>query len=332
MIQAMGMFTLEQRRPIRPGTARPVMQTSDIQGATNRAHARAAQTGSPGHAKCTLRTKRVVDPQEPVYKLPTAEPNRWYEGAPATTIDPTRRPRSADTNSVADIPGATKRKPVLFQSPRPPWTMDDYGPEPRPRSATRDIMRVSDITNPAPANPLRRDSRQPTAATNPTRSSELARPQTAAPTTHRRQSSTHAKEFAELAVVPEAPPRPQTADQAGSDSNVVRAALHSLQMDWSFAPHAALGKELMAAAPPHEPASRPQSSSSSARASTPRAAAGGVGAAPAAGAPPAGAGVREPSRPRSAASAREAGRHQARETAAERAAEIMAVHNLPAFR
>ena len=162
----MGFYTLEQRRPLRPVTPRAVMQTHDIAGATNWAKA-------PGEHAKGLNTKRSVDPQEPVYALPAARPNRWYEGAPAPTIDPTRRPRSADTNSVADIDGATKRKPVLFQVPRDPFRPLDEpstGPSLRPRSATREIMRVHDISRPPSANPMRRDL-------------AAARPQTAAPAT-----------------------------------------------------------------------------------------------------------------------------------------------------
>ena len=81
----MRFYTLEQRRPLRPVTPRAVMQTHDIAGATNWAKA-------PGEHAKGLNTKRSVDPQEPVYALPAARPNRWYEGAPAPTIDPIAKP------------------------------------------------------------------------------------------------------------------------------------------------------------------------------------------------------------------------------------------------
>ena len=300
----MGFYTLEQRRPLRPVTSRAVMQTHDITGATNWAKA-------PGEHAKGLNTKRSVDPQEPVYALPAARPNHWYEGAPAPTIDPTRRPRTADTNSVADIDGATKRKPVLFQAPRDPFRSLDEpstGPSLRPRSATREIMRVHDISRPPPANPMRRDL----AAT---------RPQTAAPAT-RQHLSKPAKSTGALATAaPPAAQRPQTACGDVRAVHKSRAAQQSLLCDWTFASHAVLGKELLAAE------SRPQSarphSARSQSASRPCTASAAPAAPVASGTSSA-----EPSRPRSAQQDRGERRDQARD-AAQRQADIMMVQQLP---
>ena len=303
----MGFYTLEQRRPLRPVTPRAVMQTHDIAGATNWAKA-------PGEHAKGLNTKRSVDPQEPVYALPAARPNRWYEGAPAPTIDPTRRPRSADTNSVADIDGATKRKPVLFQVPRDPFRPLDEpstGPSLRPRSATREIMRVHDISRPPSANPMRRDL-------------AAARPQTAAPATRPKPVDAQSSGATASAPAPAAQ-RPQTACGDVRTEHKARAAQQSLLCDWSFASHAALGNELMAAesrprsaqqsARPHS--ARPQSTSRPCTASAAPAAPVASGTASAA-----------PSRPRSAQQDRGERREQARD-AAERRADILMVHQLP---
>ena len=302
----MGFYTLEQRRPLRPVTSRAVMQTNDITGATNWAKA-------PGEHAKGLNTKRSVDPQQPVYALPTARPNPWYEGAPAPTIDPTRRPRTADTNSVADIDGATKRKPVLFQAPRDPFRSLDEpstGPSLRPRSATREIMRVHDISRPPPANPKRRDL------------AAAARPQTAAPATrqHLSKPADAQSTGALAAAAPPAAQRPQTACADVRAVHKSRAAQQSLLCDWTFAAHAVLGKELLAAesrpqsARPHS--ARPQSASRPCSAS----------AAPAA---PVAAGMTSaaPSRPRIAQQDRGERREQARD-AAQRQADIMMVHQL----
>ena len=307
----MGFYTLEQRQPLRPVTSRAVMQTHDITGATNWAKA-------PGEHAKGLNTKRSVDPQEPVYALPAARPNHWYEGAPAPTIDPTRRPRTADTNSVADIDGATKRKPVLFQAPRDPFRSLDEpstGPSLRPRSATREIMRVRDISRPPPANPMRRDL----AAT---------RPQTAAPATRQHLSKPAESTGALATAAPPAAQRPQTACGDVRAVHKSRAAQQSLLCDWTFASHAVLGKELLAAesrpqsARPQSASARPQSAS---RPCTQSAA-----AAPAIAAAPAASGMASaaPSRPRSAQQGRGERREQARD-AAQRQAEIMLVHQLP---
>lgn len=322
----MGFYTLEQRRPLRPVTSRAVMQTHDITGATNWAKA-------PGEHAKGLNTKRSVDPQEPVYALPAARPNHWYEGAPAPIIDPTRRPRTADTNSVADIDGATKRKPVLFQAPRDPFRALDEpstGPSLRPRSATREIMRVRDISRPPPANPMRRDL-------------AAARPQTAAPTTRQHLSKPgDAQSTGALAAAappresPRAPPAAQRPQTACGDVRTVhksRAAQQSLLCDWSFASHAVLGNELLAAeSRPHS--ARPQSASARPQSARPQSASRpctqSAAAAPAIAAAPAASGMASaaPSRPRSAQQGRGERREQARD-AAQRQAEIMLVHQLP---
>jgi hypothetical protein len=303
----MGFYTLEQRRPLRPVTPRAVMQTHDIAGATNWAKA-------PGEHAKGLNTERSVDPQEPVYALPAARPNRWYEGAPAPTIDPTRRPRSADTNSVADIDGATKRKPVLFQVPRDPFRPIDEpstGPSLRPRSATREIMRVHDISRPPSANPMRRDL-------------AAARPQTAAPAT--RPKPVDAQSTGAIASAP--PPAAQRPQTACGDVRAVhksRAAQQSLLCDWTFASHAALGNELLAAE------SRPRSAQQSARphSARPQSISRPCTASAAPAAPMAsGTASAAPSRPRSALQDRGERREQARD-AAERQADILMVHQLP---
>ena len=291
----MGFYTLEQRRPVRPVTARAVLQTCDIKGATNWAKA------AGEHAK-GLDTKRSVDPQEPVYTLPSARSNRWYEGAPAPTIDPTRRPRTANTNSVADIDGATKRKPTLFQVPRDPFrSLDEHHTCEARQLATRDIMLVRDISRPPSANPMRRDL-------------VVARPHTAAPARRRHSSKradTQSTGGALAAVALPAILRPQTA--CGDVGAVVRAAQPSLQPDWSFASHAALGNELQ----PSE--SRPQSTS---RAFTQ------VDATALATSSMAGA---VPNRPRGALQQERGERREQARDAAQRRVDIMLVRQLPSF-
>lgn len=272
----MVMYTLDQPRRTRhqPATPREVMRTADIEGATNQPKG--------------LKTGRLLDPQEPSYRLPTYSKNAevFYEGAPEPVIDPTRRPR---TNDVSDIKGAAPTlrerraggrataEAEIFQAPRTARAVEDktwQGSMLRPQSATRDVMCVRDISHPPPAYLRRGKQPEPEpgeigyGVRGAPRKKEPnfacscgpmpSRPQTAAtvapsPSRHGGVGAVGGGAGGGGDGVgcggeepkPRPKPRPQTADAARGP--VVRAALHNIHSDWSWATTAPCGKELQAA-------------------------------------------------------------------------------------
>ena len=360
----MVMYTLDQPRHTstsltratvrhQPATPREVMQTADIEGATNQ----------PTYVGATnqhgLKTSRRHDPQEPTYRLPTYKENAeiFYEGAPEPVIDPTRRPL---TNDVSDIKGAypTLRerraggRPTaeaeIWQTPRTARAVEDkawQGSMLRPQSATREVMRVRDISHPPAAYPRRGKEPEPGEIGYGVRGAPRkkepnfscscgpmpSRPQTAAPSapTPSRLGAmgarggggggggAHGDGGGGVGGGGEAarPKRPQTADAARG--LVVRAAMHNIHSDWTWAATAPCGKELQAA---NTLGSGGKVAAAVGRPSAGMASGGGGG-----GDGEGGAGIRPGSRP---LSARARATEKARD-AADRRADIVAVRGLP---
>ena len=153
----MGLFVVDEptrrvgrlaTRDMRP-SSRPAdlsLTTSDVDGAVGRGKG--------------LRTSRVTNVQEPEYKLPTYKPPLFAAPVPE---EPQSRPHTRG-HDVSDI--NVKSYPTtnghLWQAPRPDTaTLPDNEKHLRRwRPATapvRDIMRVRDISHPAPHTALRRD-------------------------------------------------------------------------------------------------------------------------------------------------------------------------------
>ena len=358
------MYTLDQPRHTstsltratvrhQPDTPRHVMQTADIEGAT----------GQPKG----LKTGRLLDPQEPSYRLPTFKENIFYEGAPEPVIDPTRRPR---TNDVSDIKGAAPTlrerraggRPTaeaeIFQTPRTARAVEDkawQGSMLRPQTATRDVMRVRDISHPPPAYPRRGKQPEPGEIGYGVRGAPRkkepnfscscgpmpSRPQTAAaaapsPSRHGGMGAAGgggsggardcggggggARDCGCGGGVggggeASRPRRPQTADAARG--LVVRAALHNIHSDWTWSATAPCGKELQAATA--------QGSGGKVATAAGRPAAGMASGGFGGNDGECGAGSRPGSRPQSA---RARAMEQARDEA-DRRADIVAVRGLP---